>query len=277
MRLKPVRLIAGWTLRDCCTVVAVVSLLLVVTLASASRNEADGSALACRDNLRRLIQAWQMYADDHAGRIVPNNGSDPNQPRSTWAAGWLDYQSTDNTNTAFLVNPEAYQNRAGLLGPYLQRDASVFRCPADYSTVTLAGRVHRRVRSVSMNNWMGGDAYCGGSGGGDYRAYRALSEITHPADRWVIIEERPDSINDSWHAMRLGDKMGGWQLVDYPGNFHGNGAWISFADGQVVFRRWTDRRTLPSFKVGEFLPLQVPMNPPNPDVAWLQERASELK
>jgi len=270
MRLKPVRLIAGWMLRDCCTVVAVVSLLLVVTMASASRNEADGSALACRDNLRRLIQAWQMYADDHAGRIVPNNGSDPNQLRGTWAAGWMDYQSTDNTNTTFLVNPEAHQGRTGLLGPYLQRDASVFLCPADYSTVTLAGRVHRRVRSVSMNNWMGGDAYCGQSH--LFREYRNQAELTSPANRWVLMDERPDSINDSWHAVRMHEEY----LNDFPGFFHSGGAWLAHADGQVAHRRWIDSRTVPSMRAGEFLPLIVP-HPGSLDMAWLRERTTELK
>ncbi len=255
-------------LRDCCAVVAVVGLLLVVTLASASRNEEGGTSLACRENLRRLIQAWQLYADDHAGRIVPNNGSNPNDPRGTWAAGWLDYHSTDNTNTTFLVNPEAHQGRTGLLGPYLQRDASVFLCPADYSTVTLAGQPHRRVRSVSMNNWMGGDAYCGQAL--YFKAYRRQSDIITPANRWVFIEERPDSINDSWHAMRLHDE----NLVDYPGFFHASGTWISFADGHVEHRRWVDPRMIPFYKAGELLPLQVPM-PGNADLVWLKERTTD--
>lgn len=257
-------------LRDCCAVVAVVCLLLVVTLASASRNDEGGSALACRENLRRLIQAWQMYADDHAGRITPNYGAYPNDLRSTWAAGWLDYVGTDNTNTTFLVNPEAHNGRTGLLGPYLQRDPSVFLCPADYSTVTLAGQPHRRVRSVSMNNWMGGDAYCGQ--GNLYRAYRNQSELTSPANRWGIMDERPDSINDSWHPVRMHEEY----LVDYPGFFHSLGTFLAYADGQVAFRRWVEPRTMPVYKAGDLLPLNVP-HPGSLDMAWLRERTTELK
>lgn len=272
----------AFQVKDLACLLAVIGLLVSVQLATLASSREGSQADQCRANLRRLAQAWSMYTDDNGGRLPPNNGADPNHAFGTWVAGWLELGdsfnqgSFDNINTDYLVAHEKTGNY-GHLGPYLQRDASVFRCPSDASTTLLFGRYYNRVRSVSMNNWMGGSSYCGGNGGDQYVNYQSVADISQPARRWVIIEERPDSINDSWHAVRLGDMAGGKWLVEYPGSFHSGGAWLNFADGHVEFRRWIDPRTMPTIRAGELLPLQVPMTPPNPDIAWLQERTSELR
>lgn len=267
----------AFQLKDLACALAVIGLLALIQVASLASGRAGSQADHCRNNLRRLIQAWQMYAEDNLGRLVPNNGSDPNDSRGTWIAGWLDFTSSfDNINTDYLVASEK-NGRYGLLGPYVQRDFTVFRCPADTTTVQIAGRRHNRVRSVAMNNWMGGSAYCGGNGGIDYRAYQQVSEISAPAERWVISEQLFPSVNDSWYAIRLGDEAGGGFLIDYPGSHHSGGAWFNFADGHVAFQRWTDPRTMPPYSANDTISLAVPMDPANPDVAWLQEHASELR
>lgn len=257
----------AFALTDLAALVAIISLVGLVQLPSLGRNEEGSSSATCLDNLRHLAQAWLMYSDDHAGELVPNHGNATD--RQTWARGWFDFtSSSDNTNLTFLVNPEAHLGMTGLLGPYLQRNPRYFLCPSDRSTVSIGGRDHRRVRSVSMNNWMGGTAYCGQ--GPYFKEYRRQSEIITPASRFVFIEERPDSINDGWHPMRMQDE----NLVDYPGFFHASGAWISFADGHVEHRRWTDPRMIPAYSVNELLPLQVPM-PGNADVVWLKVRTTD--
>jgi prepilin-type processing-associated H-X9-DG protein len=119
-----------------------------------------------------------------------------------------------------------------------------------------------------MNNWMGGESY----GGQDtFRVYRNIGEIGTPAKRFVIAEEREDSINDGVLLGSTGD-----EIVDFPGVYHANGAWFSFADGHVEHRRWTDPRTTPGFRDSTFIPLVVP-NANNPDLDWLHERMTELK
>jgi prepilin-type processing-associated H-X9-DG protein len=265
-------------MRDLACLVALAGLLVSLQLATLAGTRQSSQADHCRANLRRLIQAWNMYNVDHAGVLPPNNGSSPSHPLGTWAAGWLDFTAHfDNINTVNLVGSDQTTNNYGLLGPYLQRDATVFRCPSDASTVTIFGQTRNRVRSVGMNSWMGGAAYCSGNGGYNYVTHRNEADLSRPAMRWVITEELSATINDSWFAVRLGDMVGGKWLVDYPGSFHSGGAWLNFADGHVEFRRWVDPRTLPSIRPGELLPLQAAMNPPNPDIAWLQERTSELR
>lgn len=260
----------GFQLKELVCLVAVTGLLGTVQLASLASGREGSTAERCRDNIRRLTQAWLMYADDNAGRLVPNNGSGPDHPRGTWVAGWLDWTpSFDNINTDYLVASEK-TGKYGLLGPYVRRDASVFRCPADASTTMIVGRTYNRVRTVSMNNWMGGDAYCGVSH--LYSEYRVQSEISQPAQRWVISKELVAAINDAWFPVRMHEEY----IVDYPAAMHSGGDWFGFSDGHVEFRRWIDPRTLPAFRSGESLRLNVP-SPGNPDMAWLRERTTDKK
>lgn len=259
----------GFALNDLLITLTVLALLVIVQLPSMAGGSRNSNAETCRNNLRQLIQAWQMYADDSDGKITPNNGSNEGII-GTWVKGWLDYSSSyDNINRDYLTGFDGpiSKRQYGHLGPYL-KSPYVFRCPSDMSSVRIFGRPQNRVRSVSMNNWMGGNAYCGQS---QYRNYRTLDEIAAPAKRFVITEERPDSIND---GLLLVDMIS--SFVDFPAFYHNGGNWLSFADGHVEHRRWTDSRTMPGFKASEPLPLNVE-SPNNPDLDWIRERTTELK
>lgn len=260
---------AGFARQDLLAGAAVLLLLLAIQVPLLGGGQAADASATCRNNLRQLIQAWLMYADENRGRIVPNNSSDPNHPLGTWVAGWIDYTSSfDNVNTDYLVNFQKTGNY-GMLGPYL-KDASVFRCPSDASQVTIFGRRQNRVRSVAMNNWMGGSAYCGQS---NFREFRKTSDIIGlaPSDAWVIMDQREDSINDAWFAVSMLE-----ELVEYPGSYHNGGANLAFSDGHVGYRAWQDKRTNPELVNGTLLVLQMP-SPDNPDLDWLRARSTVEK
>jgi len=260
---------AAFALNDLLITLAVLALLIIVQLPSMAGGSRNSNAETCRNNLRQLIQAWQMYAADNSGKITPNNGSDPG-PIGSWVKGWLDFTSSqDNINVDYLVGFDGPRSNRmyGHLGRYLQ-SPNVFRCPSDTSTAHVSGGDQARVRSVSMNSWMGGNEYCGS---GQYRIYKTLGDVATPARRFVIIEERPDSIND---GMLMVDMISAF--VDFPAFYHNSGSWISFADGHVELRRWTDPRTMPGFKASEFIPLIVP-SPNNSDLDWIRERTTELR
>lgn len=259
----------AFQLKELLCLVAMIGVLASVQLASFGSARDNTASDVCRNNLRRLTQAWLMYSDDNAGKLAPNSG-DPNGSQPTWVAGWLDFrQNFHNINTDYLVAHEKTGNY-GHLGPYVARDISVFRCPSDSSAVNIAGRWHNRVRSYSMNNWMGGIAYCGQEQ--FYNVNRTMAEISRPAERWVLAEELPVSINDSLLLVRMHEEY----VVDYPGNAHAGGTWIGFTDGHMEFRRWVDSRTLPPYSHEELIPLNVP-SPGNPDMAWLRERTTDKK
>ena len=272
--LRPQAAQRAFQLKDLACVLAVVGLLASVQLASLANGRESSVADRCRDNIRRLTLAWQMYSDDNLGRLVPNNGNvgegGTADSQKSWVSGWLDFSTSfDNINTDYLVAAEKNGNY-GHLGPYVRRDVSVFRCPADASDVLITGRWFNRVRTVSMNNWMGGNAYCGG--GYNYNENRAQSEISRPSQRWVIAEESPASINDGLLLVRMDQEY----IVDYPSAQHSGGTWFGFTDGRAEFRRWVDPRTLPGYRASELIPLNVP-SPGNADMAWLRERTTDKK
>lgn len=260
----------GFSRRELIIVTAIAFLIITVQLPLFGRSHAGDLAATCRNNLRQLAQAWLMFADDNRGKLAPNYGNvgpgGPGENQQSWATGWLDYTaSLDNINTDYLIN-FGKSGYYGHLGPYLKSPA-VFKCPADVSQVTIFGQRQNRVRSVSMNSWMGGYAYAGETG---FRVFQKESDVIGlpPSMAWVIQDERADSINDSWFAVDMNDV-----LVNYPGSYHNGGSYLSFADGHVDYHQWQDKRTNPDLVAGNLLPLGA-ASPNNPDLEWLQARTT---
>lgn len=266
----------GFTIVELLAVLAMLGLLalLLVPTMAGTRNQAP--AFVCRNNLRQLALAWSMYAQDNRERVVYNtDGGMAGQPGSpAWVGGWLDFSTgapmNANTNVAMLVDHKTFSSGA-FLGPYVN-GPGVFKCPADPSMANLLGVKLPRVRSVSMNNYLGVNSRAWASPG-RYRLCASLAQLKFPAGMFVILDERFDSINDGWFAS---DPDTAWQLIDYPAAYHNGSGNFCFADGHVELHRWKDPRTNPTLLPGRLLPLN--QNYPNDvDIPWLQQRAAGVQ
>ena len=266
----------AFTFTDLITVLAVVFILIAVQLPSMANTRGKGQVASCLSNHRQLVRAWQLYAQDNNGLLVGNlDGSGVwvlANSNKTWVLGWLDYTGGQpagaETNTEYLT---AYSP----LTPYLDRQASVFKCPADSSLS--GGRTGTpRVRSVSMNGYIGERSAPYTSG---YRLFKKISEFTGPtpAQAFVFIDEREDSINDGLLQIDMSgfDPLtpSRYTLVDVPADWHNRGATVSFVDGHTETWRWRDPRTMPSHRSGILLQLGG-SSPNNSDVARIQAATS---
>lgn len=265
----------AFSLIELLVVVAIIGILAAVLLPALAKAKSKSQGIQCLNNLRQLGLAWVMYCDDHSGRVPPNFGNvGDDKSRQTWANGWLDFtSSSDNTNLAHLMDPGFGAGNSGLLGPYI-KNPKVFKCPADKSKVLIQGRRMERVRSVSMNNWIGGASEWNGAT--SFNLYNKTTQLAAPARIWVLIDEREDSINDSFFVTDLANTRGLYTIVDYPASYHVGSGGLNFADGHSEIHKWTDPKTKPVIKPTQLLLLGV-SSPNNEDMKWLQDRSSTRK
>jgi hypothetical protein len=144
-----------------------------------------------------------------------------------------------------LIDNQAYPYGA-FLGNYVGKDYKVFKCPADQSIYTLYGQTYPRVRSYSMNTFIGYPAEAGTGGStsalrngptyGPYTPFATLSSVHSPSRTFLFLDERPDSINDG--VFSTDETPGNLHLRDVPAAYIGGAAGFSFADGHSIIHKW---------------------------------------
>ena len=262
----------GFTLIELLVVIAIIAILAGMLLPALGKAKSKATGITCMSNTKQIMLGWMFYAGDNDERITHAYGT---------AHGWMGggEQVLDYTAKRTNWDPEVSVRRSPLY-PYISADA-VFKCPADKSTVKAEGQVRPRVRSMSMNAWVGGnDGKHTWYGGEEWRMYLKTSDMVDPGPSMtmVLLDEREDSINDGfwvvwmpWYPYPAQAK-----IIDYPASYHNGAAGISFGDGHSEIHKWIDPRTVPALQKNGNIPLNVP-SPNNKDVIWTQDRATRLR
>ncbi|MGZ8940479.1 MAG: prepilin-type N-terminal cleavage/methylation domain-containing protein [Limisphaerales bacterium] len=211
------------------------------------------------NNHKQLTRAWRLYADENNGKLV---GAADWTLNGSQVPGWMSNHWMDVANPTRDDNWDADKwIKTSRLYSYTSKSPVVFKCPADNTTGIRNGKRVPRIRSMSMNNWVGGPAW--GDSGPGWRTYTQESDMGDPAPAmvWVLMDEREDGINDGYFIVDMASYPNSpynIKIVAYPASYHNKAAGVSFADGHSEIRKWRDPRTTPPIKKGNPLQLNIP-------------------
>ena len=240
-------------------VIAIIAVLMAILMPTLNRAREQGKRAACLSNLKQLMLAWGMYADDNDEKIVM--ASTREQHETTWGGT----QSKPYKCWVYYIDPAVYSEeerlqaiRAGGLYKYIKNE-KLYKCPTG-----IRGEVVTYAIPDVLNGHRISDISTRGL------VIKKRVDISRPSERIVFLDEgelSPSSWTIWYSEPRWWDK---------PSSRHGVGTNFAFADYHAEYYKWRDPRTMDIARMtrSEYVPSKGTLShqPDNADLRWIQRR-----
>ncbi|MBI3191639.1 MAG: prepilin-type N-terminal cleavage/methylation domain-containing protein [Pedosphaera parvula] len=223
--------VGAFTLIELLVVIAIIAILAALLLPTLGKAKVSAQSAGCANHLKQLQLAWQMYADDHDDRLVPNwfEGSANDWRRiSGTTNSWVTGSALADLSTAGI--------RRGALWSFTQSEG-IYRCPADKSLWPYAGERAPRPFNLGLSVAMNG-GWNGSNGRAlDPLVVEKLTELRRPASVFTFMDKQEESMTSGSLVEQPGQTGGYWLTI--PGQRdRQSGANAVFADSHVEFHQW---------------------------------------
>jgi len=208
----------GFTLVELLVVIAIIALLMAILMPALNRARELGRRSVCMGNLKQLVFAWVMYADDNGGDLVDGIAGNDDGGSPAIITGWVGpVNSGDDQRT------QQNQVKQGTLYEYC-KNPKVFKCPAGQ-----VGHYLTYAVVCAMNGHVIGSAQSAQVWGNN------RGDITRANDRIVFIDIGVVRTGGEGSYKIHYDQL---KWIHPPPVRHRDGVTVGYADSHSTYWKW---------------------------------------